>query len=94
MKLTANADKDYTAIFTGSKMQFFIKGQLQATLEVRTIKQARDTLNAWARLKVSISDVMNFQKVSEKYVGCTVDDVAYTSDGKSYTVLGKPVEKI
>lgn len=94
MKIKAASDTDYTVEFSGIKAEFFLKGESQGVFEMRTILHVRKTLGDWARLKTPISSVLEFQRVAEKYVGCTVDDIQYSSDGKSFLINGKPLEVI
>lgn len=94
MIITVVKDRDYVGDFSGMKMRFYYKKNLEATVEIRTIKRARETLNAWARLKLPIADVVAFQKVSQMYVGCTVDDVSYNHDGTGFLINGKALENI
>ena len=73
---------------------FYLKGTLQIRVEARTLQQVKETLNNWTRLKIPVDDVLAFQKVSKSFIGCTVDDVQYRSDGKSFTINGKRMEYI
>lgn len=94
MKITSVHDANYTANFQRYKADFYLKGTFQITIDIRTLQQVKEILNDWARLKISIVDVMAFQKVSKSFVGCTVDDVKYSPDGESFTVNGKKIECI
>lgn len=94
MKVTSVHDTDYTVDFHGYKAKFYLKNQLQTTIDARTLQQAKELLNNWARLKIPVSDVLAFQDISKSFVGCTIDDVQYSSDGKSFIVNGKKVESI
>lgn len=94
MRITASCDPDYTANFVCMKMEFFYQGSLKATLDIRTIKHATETLNDWARLKIDLADVLAFQKIADMYIGCSVDDVKYNYDGTSFIINGKPLELI
>ena len=94
MKITSVHDADYTANFHKYKAEFYLKGTLQIRVEARTLQQVKETLNNWSRLKIPVDDVLAFQKVSKSFIGCTVDDVQYSSDGKSFTINGKRMEYI
>ena len=94
MKITSVHDVDYTANFHKYKAEFYFKGEFQTTIDTRTLQQVKETLNNWARLKIPVDDILAFQKVSKSFVGCTVDDVQYSSDDKSFTINGKKIEYI
>lgn len=87
-------NNDYSANYTGTRMLFFYKGELQCELDIRSRLQARQMLADWARLKIPPPQVKFYQDLVKGYVGATVDDVTITEDGKSYCINGKPVANI
>lgn len=93
MKITS-PDPNYTARYVGTKLECYFEEQLVATIKVKSILDARATLNDWARLKISIEDLVYFQQISKEYVGCTVDDIQYAEDGKTVLINGKQIENI
>ena len=93
MKITS-PDPNYTARYVGTKLDCYFDDQLMATIKVKSILDARATLNDWSRLKISIEDLIHFQQVAKEYVGCTVDDIKYAEDGKTVLINGKPIEHI
>ena len=93
MKITSS-DPNYTARYIGTTLECYFNGKLMATLTVKSIIDARATINDWARLKINIDDVVYFQQVAKEYVGCTVDDIKYAEDGKTVLINGKKIEHI
>jgi len=92
--LITSIDPKYKAQYIGTKLHCYCDEQLMATIKVRSILEARTTINDWARLKISIEDVVYFQQVAKEYVGCTVDDIKYAEDGKTIFINGKQLEQI
>ena len=93
MKMTAS-DARYSANYNGIRMQLFYNDELQCELRIRTYQLARQLLTDWARLKKPPTQILKFQELAKSYVGATVDDIAVSEDGDSYTINGKAVETI
>jgi hypothetical protein len=94
MRIASVNDAAYTAKYHQFKAEFYYKDTLQTTIEITTLQLVKETLNNWARLKIPVADIFAFQSVSKSFVGCTIDDVQYTPDRKSFTIKGKEIEHI
>lgn len=87
-------DPKYKAQYVGTQMTCIYDDEPIKTLTVKSIGEARTTLNDWARLKISIDDIVYFQKLASQYVGCSVDDIQYSDDRKTVLINGKQIEHI
>lgn len=90
----SSPDPKYTAQYVGTKLNCYYDNQLMATIKTKSILDARTTLSDWARLKISIEEVVHFREIVKEYVGCTIDDVKYAEDGKTILINNKPIEQI
>jgi len=93
MKITSPNPK-YYAQYVGTKLDCYYDDELMTTIKVKSILDARTTLNDWARLEINIEDLLHFQQIAKEYVGCTVDDIKYAEDGKTVLINGKQIEHI
>jgi len=92
--LITSSDPKYKAQYAGTTLHCYHNDILVTAVKVRSVLEARSILNDWARLKISIEDVIYFQQIAKEYVGCTIDDVRYADDGKTVLINGKQIENI
>lgn len=92
--LLTSPDPMYKAHYVGTQLHCYCDNELVASIKVRSILDARVTLNDWARLKIKLEDVVHFQQIAKEYIGCTVDDIEYAADGKTILINGKKLENI
>lgn len=92
--LITTPNPKYKAQYVGTKLSCYHNDRLMATIKVKSILDARAILNDWARLNISIEDVVHFRKIAKNFVGCTVDDIRYAADGETVLINGKQVEHI